>query len=248
MGVYVNGNVSISGDTEFGESDLVFAFDAGSRVCYPQTGSTWNDLSRTKLTGSFISGSSSSFRYEAGGTAVFDGTNYIMVSNNDVLNPKLGSFSVVTWVNTNPGAGGDGWDLWVSKRDDNFTAGYYIGVNNINGARFQVRDNNFNARNTAYIPYTANTWAMFTGIIDKKNNLQTIVRNNFAASASTTTLPGSIDGPNAFLSIGGDVRAPNFSKQFMVNGKIAVVLIYNTALSQSRIANIFNLTRGRFGV
>ena len=176
---------------------------------------------------------------------VFNGTNsYISVPDSTSVNPGTGSFSIVAWVNSDPSNGGDGWDLWVAKRAPaNGSNGYYLGVNNPLGAKFMLGNDANSRTDTGYLTYTYNTWAMFTAILDRTANTQTIIKNDNTESSSVTPSGGNYSNTGA-LSIGGDIGIG----AYYVNGKIANVQMYNRALSTSEVSQIFNASRGRFGI
>jgi hypothetical protein len=206
-------------------------------------GTTWTDLSGGGNIGTLVNGPT--YNSANGGSLIFNGTNsYISVSNSTSVNPGTGSFSIVAWVNSDPSNGGDGWDLWVAKRAPaNGSNGYYLGVNNPAGAKFML-GNDANARtDTGYLTYTYNTWAMFTAILDRTANTQTIIKNDNTESSSVTPSGGNYSNTGA-LSIGGDIGIGTY----YVNGKIANVQMYNRALSTSEVSRIFNAYRGRFGI
>jgi hypothetical protein len=235
MAISYNPSIVVSG--------LSFCSDAANIKCYNSATSAtnWSDLTSTVGVGSLTNGAT--FNTSNLGNITFDGTNdYISVPNTLNLNPETGSFSIVVWVNSDPSNGGDGWDMWVAKRV-NSTNGYCIGANSVNGVRFGMGNDQSTFVNTGYISYTANTWAMFTGILNVNNNTQTVIRNNNEQSVSTTPAGGTYSN-SAILSIGGDFGV----NSFYVNGKVAHVAIYNKALTSAEISQNFNALKGRFGL
>jgi hypothetical protein len=232
--------------------DLVLYVDASNINSYRSSSLIWSDLSKTNNNGTLLNGTT--YSTDGGGSLLFDGTNdYVRVIDNPTLNFS-GSFSVVCWVNTNPDAGGDGWDVWVGKRP-NTNNGYYIGVNASFGARFVV-GNTFNQRiNTPWISYTPNTWAMFTGILDWEWGAtvgiptwgqQTIIRNNYDESNSAINFYGDnrLVSNNTNLSIGGDIGIG----AYFVNGKIGFVGMWQRALSSLEVTFLYNTMKSRFGL
>jgi hypothetical protein len=206
-------------------------------------GTTWTDLSGGGNTGTLTNGPT--YSSANGGSIVFDGVDdYISIPNSTSINPGTGSFSIVTWVNSDPSNGGDGWDLWVAKRAPaNGSNGYYLGVNNPLGAKFMV-GNDANARtDTGYLTYTYNTWAMFTAILDRTANTQTVIKNNNIETSSVTPSGGNYSNTGA-LSIGGDIGI----NAYYVNGKVSYTQIYNRALTTAEVSQIYNATRGRYGI
>jgi hypothetical protein len=225
-------------------SGLVLALDVADRTSYPGTGTAWTDLSR-------VSGIGTLYNMEIPGDYTgsnpgflsFDGTNeHVLVQNSSTLNPGTGSFTIICWANSDPNNGGDGWDMWVTKRITT-TNGYYLGANSVNGVRFGMGNDQGTFINTGYISYTNNTWAMFTGILDVNANTQTVIRNNHEQSASITPAGGTYSN-SVGLSIGADSNL----NAFYTNGKISYVLIYNRALTSSEVTQNFNAIKDRFNI
>jgi len=220
---------------------LVLYLDGGNKNSYVGNGTTVNDLSGNSNTGTLLNGAT--FSNTNGGTFLFDELDdYMSVSNSSTINPNNGSFTIICWVNSDPSIGGDGWDLWIGKRV-NGSNGYYVGVNRDLGARFMLGDDQGGRTDTGFIGYTFNTWAMFTSILDRANNTQTIIRNNYEQTATTTPSGGNYYNTGV-LSIGADVGV----SAFYINGRMGSVLMYNSALSQPQVSQIFNTQRSRFGI
>lgn len=230
---YANGRIVTDG--------LVLNLNAADPNSYPGSGTTWIDISGNGNNGTLTNGPT--FSSGNGGVIVFDGVNdYVAITNSSTINPNNGSFSIVCWVNSDPSSGGDGWDLWVAKRQGG-SNGYYVGGNNPSGVRFMLGNDAGSRTDTGFIGYTFNTWAMFTAILDRSANTQTIIRNNFDQTASTTPAGGNYYNTGT-LSVGGDIGI----NAYYVNGKIANVLLYNIALSNQQVTQIYNATKARFGL
>ena len=222
---------------------LVLDLDAGNTASYSGSGTTWTDLSGRGNTGTLTNGPT--YSSVNGGSIVFDGADdYISVPDSTLINPGTGSFSIVAWVNSDPSNGGDGWDLWVAKRaPGNGSNGYYLGVNNPSGVRFML-GNDVNSRtDTGFVSYTYNTWAMYTAILDRTANTQTVIKNNNVEISSVTPAGGNYSNTGA-LSIGGDIGI----NAYYVNGKVANVSIYNRALTASEVSQNYNALKHRFGL
>jgi hypothetical protein len=84
---------------------------------------------------------------------------------------------------------------------------------------------------------------MVTAILDRTTNTQTIIRNNFDESASTTPSGGTYSN-TANLNIGADFNGGNFQ----VNGRIASVRLYNRAITSLEVLQNYNATKTRFGL
>ena len=220
---------------------LAMYLDAANPNSYPGSGTTWLDLSGQSNTGTLTNGPT--YSSANNGCIVFDGVNdYVAIPNSATVNPDNGSFTIICWVNSDPSISGDGWDLWVAKRV-NGSNGYYIGVNNPSGVRFMAGNSNNSRTDTAFINYTYNTWAMFTAVLDRSNNTQTIIRNDFEQTATVTPSGGTYTNTGV-LSLGGDIGIGSY----FVNGKQATVQIYNRALSQAEITQNYQATKDRFGL
>jgi hypothetical protein len=205
------------------------------------TGGGWADLTGSGNNGELVNGPI--YNSSNGGSLVFDGTNdYISIPNSVSVNPGTGSFTIIVWVNSDPSNAGDGWDLWVAKRS-NGSNGYYLGVNNPLGVRFMVGNDANSRTDTGYLTYTYNTWAMYTAILDRNTNTQTIIKNKYDEVSTVTPSGGNYYNTNP-LSIGGDIGL----NSFYVNGRVSSVAMYAKALTAAEVNQNFNAFRGRFGV
>ena len=220
---------------------LVLALDAADRNSYISGSTTWRDLSPNGNNGTLINGPT--FNSANGGSIVFDGIDdYVSISNSDFVNPGVGSFTIICWVNSDPSVTGDGWDLWVAKRVSGVD-GYYVGANNPLGVRFMIGNNAGGRTDTGFISYTYNTWAMFTSILDRTNNTQTIIRNAYEETSTVTPAGGTYSNAGN-LYLGADVGVG----AFYVNGRQSSVYIYNKALSAAEVLQNYNAQKSRFGL
>jgi len=202
----------------------------------------WYDMSGYENNGTLIN--NVGYNAANGGSLVFDGLNdYVSISNSPTVNPNSSSFSIIVWINSDPSNGGDNWDLWVAKRVSG-SNGYYLGVNYPDGAKFILGNDASQRTDTGYVSYTYNTWAMFTAILNRETNTQTIIKNNYQETATVTPAGGNYFNTGV-LSIGGDIGN---GSQFYVNGKISVVQIYNKALTQEEVLQNYNAYKSRFGL
>jgi hypothetical protein len=173
----------------------------------------------------------------------YDGVSaYTGVTNSNSINPLTNSFTIIVIANSDPSIGGDGWDLWVAKRNGG-SNGYYIGANNPSGVRFMLGNDAGARTDTSFLSYTANTWTMYTGILDRSANTQTLIKNNFQETASTTPAGGNYYNTTN-LSIGGDIGI----NAYYVNGQVAITLMYNRALTSTEITQNYNQYKTRFNL
>lgn len=174
---------------------------------------------------------------------LYDGVSaYTSVVNSDNTNPLTGSFTIIVIANSDPSASGDSWDLWVAKRSGG-SNGYYVGANHPSGVRFMLGNDASSRTDTGFVSYTYNTWAMYTAVLDRSANTQTIIKNNYQETSSTTPSGGNYYNTQD-LSIGGDKGIG----AYYVNGQVPVVLMYNRALTQAEIVTNYNHYKTRFGL
>lgn len=219
-------------------TNFVSAYSSGTRG----SGSgALNLVNNTTLSGTLTN--NPTYNSSNGGSLVFNGTNqYISVANSPSINPNTDSFTIIVWVNSDPSNGGDGWDLWVAKRV-NGNNGYYVGANNPLGVKFMLGNDANSRTDTGFISYTFNTWTMYTAILNRAANTQTIIKNNYEETSTATPSGGNYYNTGA-LSIGGDIGI----NAYYVNGRIPIVQMYNRALTAAEVAQNFNAHRGRFGI
>jgi hypothetical protein len=228
MAVQYNPRIPISG--------LVLGIDAANRKSYVGSGTTWTDIINSGI-GSLTSGPT--YNSSNQGSIAFDGTNdFVSFPNNTLLDPGTGSFSIVTWVNTSP-LNTTTTEYWVSKRSTS-TNGYYMGGSVSLGARLTMGNNASTRIDTGYVGYSSNTWTMFSGILDISANTQKIIRNSHEQT-QTGTPAGGTYSTAVDLSIGG-------ISSFFMNGKISYLLIYQKALTNAEVTQIYNSTKGRYGL
>jgi hypothetical protein len=226
MSVQYNPRIPIDG--------LVFGADAANLKSYTGTGTTWTDLINSGI-GSLTSGPT--YDSSNNGSIVFDGTNdFVSFPSSTLLDPGTGSFSIVTWVNS---TNVTGTEYWVSKRSSS-TTGYYMGGSSSTGARLTMGNNASTRVDTGYVGYSTNTWTMFSGVLNVLANTQKIIKNNHQETQSITPAGGTYSTATN-LSIGGIAS-------FYTFGKISYILIYQKALTDAEITQIYNSTKGRYGL
>ena len=206
---------------------LVLHLDAANPKSYPGTGTTWNDLSSSKLVASKFGSQSPTYPlYNPLGYFTFsggiNGDNY---SRFEVTTPTLSAISVIVFHYSTQAAGHvlrhstDSFQIGV----DGYAAGTAYNNINIPGDRTS----------------TLNTWVCdaltFTGsnLIGYRNGIQV-----GTASRATTTIAGGT------LRIGA--RSDAFASHYV--GNISSIFIYDRSLLASEVLQNFNALRGRYGI
>jgi hypothetical protein len=217
---------------------LVLHLDAGNPASYPGTGTTWFDLSGNNNNGTLVNGVG--YSSANGGSLVFDGVNdYASISHSSSLNFST-ALTISVWYYS-----GDvrGW-LYLKGRTDvdnynplAYSSGRY-GWTGPNGRSFYEPPSGF---------IQPNNWYNLTFSHISGNN--PIIYRNAVASTSHTYSEGNGTrtlGTNS-NPVGVNADIPRGTIETF-NGRIALLQVYNRALTESEIQQNFNATRGRFGL
>ena len=203
-------------------SSLIFHFDAANTRSYAGSGVTINSLIGV-FNGSLVNGAG--FTSTNGGSFFFDGSNdHIIFSNCDVMG------SVYTqnyWFKRNDG----GTHLLV----DSFYSGTVVSSGNI----------------TYYYTNTGATLGASYNFIVGRWNMISLVRGSTVKSIymdgeliASVSSSDSYDVSTTDLIIG----IHNSLSMWGLNGNIAQLQIYNRALSAQEIGQLYNATKGRYGL
>ena len=207
---------------------LVLNLDAGFTPSYPKNGTTWYDMGGT-YNGTLSNGPT--FNSADGGSIVFDGTNDNVSLSNYTLN---NNFTYGIWV-MRSGSGNQGNRGIVISN-----AATYIDVGFNNGIMLSLILSNGSQNLTTYgtiVP--TGQWAYYSATYNQQsailylNGIQ-IASNNYSLGVGRIgngfTI-GSFDGGS-----------------YNLNGKIAIVQVYNRALTASEVLQNYNAQKGRFGL
>jgi hypothetical protein len=204
---------------------LVLALDAANTKSYPQSGTTWTDLSGNGNTGTLTNGPT--YSSANGGSIAFDGGNdWVNLGNPSNLN--ILNFTICAWSKSFTFTN---YQNLIFKGDT--AAGQYGIIVNSSG-QWTVQPNiGFISGDSL----TLNTWNFLVGTC---NGTQITAYRNGQQKAQYSISPIS---RGSVVSIGADI--PN-SRYF--NGNIAHVSMYNRALSAAEISQNFNALRSRFSI
>jgi hypothetical protein len=223
---------------------LVLNLDAGSKLSYPGTGTSWLDLSGNGNTGTLVNGPT--YSSANGGAIVFDGVNdKVIVPQNSNLNPPNVTISV--WfnrafaVNYSHFAG-----LPVSN---NAWSPPYIsyGIEFIGGGDALALVLGFSNGDFTYTTATASAstalglWVNVVGTYD--GNFSKIYVNGQLITSNADTKTLATTSANFVLG----TETTNTST-YPLNGRISTTQVYNRALTATEISQNFNALRGRYGI
>lgn len=242
---------------------LVLALDAGNRKSYPGSGTVWSDVSGNNRSGSLTNGPT--FDGGNGGSISFDGVNDYNEINYTQTNAL--TYTVETWVKTTSTTSGQAIVQNRTLGADNSGKSLTLGLTGTTGGGpsttpgylFFVLDTNAIGLGPYHTARTFNdgNWHQLTGTLNiptattlNNTNENTYLKLFADGLPLTTSLStwgiGSITSPFTGL---GNMRVGNhigWTRFFP--GNIAIVRIYNTALSASEVLQNYNATRSRFGV
>jgi hypothetical protein len=219
---------------------LILCLDAADRKSYLGSGTFWNDLTTNANNGT-ISGSPT-FSNSNGGYFNLDASNdYVDCGNGSSINFGTGNFTIEIWAtrSTNAttnlrllGKGGDS--------DAVGSAGFaFFGADS--GLTFTI--NPTAARSfVSAAGYSVGEWFQVVGLIERGVSMRAY--KNTVLAGSTTAPSGSVSNASVNLNIGRNTAGANL----YWSGNIAIVRMYNRALSTSEISQNFNAVRKRFNI
>ena len=219
----------------------VMCLDAGSRISYPGSGTTWTDLSGNANTGTLVNGPT--FNSANSGSIVFDGVN---------------DYASVTYAASLDTPTGATYSLWMKKTSS--VAGEFLsrgiadrGIDSDNPRLYHYSSNtvyidwNTLAGSDRYVNSVAYTELSFNNLVFVfspgapflfyANGVQVAVQ--MSGGSSDATMKNTAHN----IIIGGAVWTNRF-----FTGKISSVTLHNRALSAAEITTNFELTRGRYGI
>jgi len=236
---------SIASSIKLPTSGLIFYTDCASDASYPNSGTTWTDISPSKLTGTLSGATLPSFTASNGGYLNFNGTTaYVTYGNN--LNPGTAAgWTVISWFYLNsipttnaryivgkvvPGTIANGhYGLAVQP-----TTPRLQGIWRLAASQTIVSSSSALA---------TGSWYMGTEVVNRVNGTINIYLNDTASAVgSGTFVAGTGSATNTATLIEGAGSGPT---QYFP-GRISFGVIYNRALTTTEIANIYNLTKNRY--
>jgi hypothetical protein len=227
-------------------SGLVLALDAANVRSYPGTGTSWFDLSGNGRTGTL--NNSPTFSTSDGGNFSFDYTDDFITTVGMGNFAYTGGITVSVWNYNGGGAGsyrGVVNNGTVADRIGGFDLRY--GRENFNGGTNNGTSLYFNVTNSASVTtgITINApvaeWHCYTVTYD--NTTSRGYRDGTLFTSTAHTAGGQLKTMADSTMI---ARSPGTSE--FLDGKLAIVKIYNRALTAAEIAQNYNATKRRFGL
>lgn len=220
--------------------NLQLWLDAGNYESYPETGSTWVDLSPSETNGTLIN--SPTYSTDNLGKLTFGGTNYVD------MNTSLASenFTLSVWFKC---SNVTNYRMLVSKEQPSGSPWNYRMYINITNGRLigdMVNSSAYGVTGTTNV--ADGNWHMGTFIRDTVTDKLYIYVDGVLQTQATDTSSGTFSqsqevwiGRSAFTGGGAN---PTGSYPYV--GDLAQVLIYNAALSGAEVLQNYNATKVRY--
>lgn len=242
---YTGTNISIPipnllRNTDIIGSGLLLSLDAGNVNSYPGSGNTWFDVSGNSNNGTL---NNITYNSNNGGSLVYTSTSITTVPMTN-LRPTT-SITQESWflITNNVGQvfigsqygtqSNNSYALWLE-----YTNLFAAGVNIGGSFNFQTFSSSI----------STNVWYHYIHTYDGSNQRMYINGSQVFSWATTGSI--AYDTNNTLLAVGNDWNGSgyNVGAGVGVQGRLAIVRIYNRALSASEVSQNYNALRSRFGV
>ena len=240
---------------------LMASWNAASVHSYPRTGSVWYDLVKNQNNGSLVNMSADNFTDDGRGALTFDGTDeYMSIPHDPSIDFGSGSFTVFLWVKFDPIMSGAGY--LIGKRgvtgSGNY-AGWSLNVTATYGDSWQlngiIMDNG--SSTTRIAEYVGgfpqiDVWTPMSLTYDSVSG--TVIFNvpntiHGVSSGAITPPFGSVANTIPLEMLGTKYFNHVDSSPIVYNpiaASVANVVLYNRALTEEEIFEIYVSTRSRF--
>ena len=215
-------------------SGLVLHLDAGKTASYPGTGTTWTDISSSAMTATL---QNTTYSSSSGGYFSFNGSNSAaVIPNNTVLDTQ--NLSIEVWMS--PASSLSQQGFWLEKGTVNSQYSFFMFGNTI---YWRLAGGGLDTTATVSSYMSLNNWYHMVGT--HTNGAQKIYLNNsvIASNTGTTTITPSTAG----VSI-GNANGYASPSSYPFNGRIAVMRVYNKALTAAEVQQNYNDQKARFGL
>ena len=240
---------------------LIAWWNAASVHSYPRTGSVWYDLIQNQNNGSLVNMSAANFTDDGGGALTFDGTDeYVSIPHDSSIDFGSGSFTVFLWVKFDPIMSGAGY--LIGKRgvtgSGNY-AGWSLLVKELYGNSWQLNgitmDNGSSTKRIAeYVSGfpRLDVWTPMSLTYDSVSGtvIFNVPNTIHSVSSGFITPPfGSIANTIPLEMLGTTYLSHVDSSPTVyspIAASVANVVLYNRALTEEEIFEIYVSTRSRF--
>lgn len=230
--VYDNGNFVVD--------NLILYYNPASYLSYPSSGATITDL-----TGNSLNGVMSNITFTAPYLSFNGSSSTIRVSDNSLLEPGSGDWTMEVWINVSNYTGSRVVLGKIAPGGNSADISYAIRILNGN-IRADFNSGAVFAVSTADYALTLNTWYQFTYVFNNVSNNNIISYVNGQYSSTITHSYASLLNTSTDLYLGSYNGGTTFQQWF--SGKMGIVRIYNSALNDSDISKNFEANRDIYGI
>lgn len=233
---------SYAGPTEI-VNGLVLAFDAANDKSYPNSGTTWSDLSGNANNGTLIGGVG--FNNNNSGILTFNGTSQYITSSSNIGISGDFNATISVWVNLSELSTGNRCVCMFGSTGTMQGFGVFTNVAAYGSGSVAIAFYGSQFVYTSSGIISANSWYNIVatksqGAVSSSNTFLYINGITQNLTFGTSSTPNVI---NNKVYIGSDP-----ANEYSNNMSVSSCSIYNRALSAQEIQQNFNATRGRFGV
>ena len=227
---------------------LVVRLETGRKGSYPESGTTWTDL--TGGNDGTLSGPT--WSSTDGGIFDFDGSNDIVTITHD-SNISLSTSAqrtVQVWVKFDALPASPKRTILLAKLSGNFSFdGYWAGIDSAGKAVCATNGTSVSKTTTSASSISIDTWYLYTFIsqITSTTNTTKVYINDTEYISTSHGSDGYSESNNFLL---GYFPTPHtgLSTEAYLDGKVGACHIYNRGLSLDEIKQNFNAQRSKYGV
>jgi len=225
---------------------LVLCYDAGDKISYPGSGTTWTDMVGSS-NGTLTNGPT--FDSGNGGSLKFDGANDYVDTGNAFQSTFRDSFSVELWAKPDDGQPGT-IDYIFGTANADESARLHLYVPRIDGGitfHFEVGSDEVSGTSSAILSDGQETWHLFSFTIVSGGTATFYMDgvSRCTGDASGVPMGNWTSSDEVFI---GTVDTNGSPESNAFDGNIAITRIYEKALSSTELLQNYNAQRGRFGV
>ena len=221
-------------------SNLVLYYDPSNLSSYSGSGTVINDLSGNGLNGTMsnITFTSPYFSYNGS-------SSQISISDNVLLEPGSGDWTIEFWVNHSVVAGAG--RVLIGKTDGGNAADWGYGLRTQpNGNTYMEVGNGVTSVTSPTSTLSINTWYQVVGVFTNITSNSVALYINGALIGSNSHLFGSIKNTTRPLFLGSFDGGATFGQ--WLNGRMGVVRMYNAELTPSQVLQNFNADKTKYGL
>jgi hypothetical protein len=221
---------------------LVMNLDAGNPISYPGSGTVWYDSSGNGINGALENGPT--YSTNGGGSIVLDGVDdRISVAHNNNLNFGTGDFTVLVWVSgvTSYPGGNTAIIMKGSRFDANLAGWGIMWAGSPEDLYFIIASDSGRLEGRTIPNGGLNGWTgwKLIGMQRRSGTWYQIVDTTFT---SLGTFTGNVDNTQTLYMGYNSVYGGYLSSSY------GNALIYNRALNQSELIQLYNAQKTRFGL